>query len=69
MGYPDNMRLSAYDPVGNTFAAWEASKQQARQVANSPTQNVQVGPWNKQNIHCYPNPDCGRARKQPKEEE
>ncbi len=68
MGYPANMRFKAYDPVSNTFAAWEVSKQQARRVANSPTLNVQIGPWNKRNIHCYPNPNCGRTRKDPKEE-
>ncbi len=68
MGYPDNMRFNAYDPVSNTFAAWETSRQQAHRVASSPTQSVQIGPWNKRNIHCYPNPDCGRRREKPKDE-
>ncbi len=47
------------NPLGAAFAAWERSKQQARWVANHPSQAAHAGPWNKRNLKSFPNPNLG----------
>lgn len=48
-------------PLGAVFVAWERLKQQARWVANHPSEKAHAGPWNKRNLKDYPNPNLSAS--------
>ena len=54
---------SPYNPLGVVSMQIEHDRCDAHWVASSPTHNAHKGRWNKNNIACFPNPDCARPAK------